>query len=137
ADVRASNLLGEKYVELTPGDIRHPAPSGTLIPRTRTSAPTELDDVLDVLDQPTRFALGAFISEEGRALVGRDRNLAAMLVRMPPALDRTRELVAGLAHDNRALGRLVTESDQILAAVGPQHRSLGHLVASAGGALDT
>jgi phospholipid/cholesterol/gamma-HCH transport system substrate-binding protein len=136
AAIRPSNLVGEKYVDLEPGDTSRPAPSGMLIPRSRTATPTELDDLLAVLDGDTRVALGIFLEEQGRALGGRGSDLASALVRLPPALDETRELVAGLARDNRALGRLIAESDRVLSPVSRERRSLGRLVEAAGGALD-
>jgi phospholipid/cholesterol/gamma-HCH transport system substrate-binding protein len=136
AAIRPSNLLGEKYVDLEPGDPSRPAPSGMLIPRSRTATPTELDDLLAVLDGDTRVALGIFLEEQGRALGGRGSDLASTLVRLPPALDETRELVAGLSHDNRALGRMIEESDRILSSVSRERTSLGRLVHAAGGALD-
>ena len=136
AAIRPSNLLGEKYVDLEPGDTSRPAPSGMLIPRARTATPTELDDLLAVLDGETRVALGIFFEEQGRALGGRGPDLASMLVRLPPALDETRELVAGLGRDNRALGRMIEESDRILSSVARERSSLGRLVQEAGGAFD-
>jgi phospholipid/cholesterol/gamma-HCH transport system substrate-binding protein len=135
--IRPSNLLGEKYVDLTPGDVHHPAASGVLIPRTRTAAPTELDDLLDTFDPDTRIALAVFLSEQGKSLIGRGGDLALTLSRMPRALDQARQLVGDLGHGNRALGRLVDESDRILVNVARHRRSLGHLVDVAGGTFET
>jgi phospholipid/cholesterol/gamma-HCH transport system substrate-binding protein len=137
ASIQSSNLLGEKVVALAPGDLRRPAPSGTLIPASRTSTPVELDDVLNTLDSQTRLALGTFLVEQGDALVGRSSDLAAALERLPPSLDDARRLIAGLATDNHALGRLIDRSDRILAATARERGPLGRLVDTAGGALDT
>lgn len=137
AAIRASNLLGEKYVDLMPGDVGRPARSGFEIPRSRTTTASDLDDVLSVLDLDTRVALMAFFVNEGEALVGRGGDLAATLHRLPPALDQAHALLEGLASDNHALTTLVDRSDRILAAVTPQRAALGRLVDSAGGALDT
>ncbi|MCW3041155.1 MAG: Virulence factor Mce family protein [Solirubrobacterales bacterium] len=136
AAVRASNLLGEKYVDLTPGnaDLR-PASSGFEIPRARTTTPSDLDDVLSVLDADTRVALSAFLVSQGQALVGRGRDLGTTLLRLPPTLDAVGLLVNGLALHNRALGQLVERSDRILATAAPQRSALGRLVASADGAF--
>jgi phospholipid/cholesterol/gamma-HCH transport system substrate-binding protein len=135
AAIRASNLLGEKYVDLEPGDVRDPAPSGHLIPRGRTTTSTDLDDVLSVLDSDTRAALASFLVGQGQALGANGTTVSAALRRLPPALDQATELVDGLAHDNRALGRLVARTDRALRAIGPQHAALGRLVDEAGRAL--
>jgi phospholipid/cholesterol/gamma-HCH transport system substrate-binding protein len=137
ASVRPSNLLGEKVVALAPGDARHPARSGALIPLAQTSTPTELDDVLNALDDDTRKALAVFLAEQGQALVGRGGDLAAMLARMPRALDDARRLVAELGSNSRALGDLVERTDRIVASVARQRGPLARLVDSAGGAFTT
>src|SRR5437773_1219897 len=57
ATARAADLLGEKFVDLDPGDRQNPAPSGTVIPPSRTGVAVELDDLINALDLPTRQAL--------------------------------------------------------------------------------
>jgi phospholipid/cholesterol/gamma-HCH transport system substrate-binding protein len=135
AKIRPANLLGEKYVDLERGDTDQPVPSGTRIPRERTDAPVELDDVLAVLDVPTRVRLGLLIDESGLALEGRGAELRETLVQLPPALDQAHELVAELSADERALERLVEESDRVLAELAPERRWLGRMVDNAEGAL--
>jgi phospholipid/cholesterol/gamma-HCH transport system substrate-binding protein len=137
AAIKPTNLLGEKVVQLAPGDLRAPAPSGTLIPTARTSTPTELDDVLDALDGDTRTALSIFLAESGNALMGRGGDLASTLERMPRALPAVRRVLADLGADDRALGELIDRSDRVVAAIAHQRRPLGRLVQSAGGALGT
>jgi phospholipid/cholesterol/gamma-HCH transport system substrate-binding protein len=137
ASIQPSNLLGEKVVALAPGDLRHPAPSGSLIPANRTSTPVELDDVLDTLNSQTRLALATFFVEQGDALVGRTGDLAATLERLPPTLDDAHRLIAELGTGNRALGELIDRSDRILASSARERGSLGRFVDSAAGALDT
>lgn len=136
AFVRPVNLIGEKYVDLDGGDTRRPQPSGTFIPLRRTGTPVELDDLIDTLDATTRTRLAILIDQNGRALLGRGGDLGATLRRLPPALDRAGSLVAALARDNQALGRLVEESDTVVGAIAGQRRALGRLVGSAGAALD-
>jgi phospholipid/cholesterol/gamma-HCH transport system substrate-binding protein len=137
ASITPSNLLGEKYVQLNRGDVRRPQPSGTTIPLERTSVETELDQVLDAFNHDTRQATAIFLAEQGNALLGRGQDLASLLERLPSSLASARQLVAGLGQDNVALGRLVEESDRILAIAAPQRAALGRLVSSASGALGT
>lgn len=135
AAIRASNLLGEKYVDLQPGDARRPAPSGHLITRDRTTTPSDLDDVLSVLDADTRVALASFLVGQGKALGGNGRAISAALRHLPPALDEATQLVDGLAVGNQQLGSLVERTDRVLVTVGRERPALGRLVDSAGGAL--
>ena len=133
--VRPVNLLGEKYVDLEPGDQRRPQPSRARIPLARTGTPVELDQLLNTLDASTRVRLQILIHESGEALVGRGADFGATLAALPPALDQARALVSGFAHDNRALGRMVERSDRVLAAMAGERRALGALVATTGDAL--
>jgi virulence factor Mce-like protein len=135
AYVRPVNLLGEKYVDLQPGDLGRPQPSGTLIPLARTGTPVEIDQVLDTLDATTRFRLRVLIDESGQALVGRGLDFGRTLSSLPPALDQAQALVGAFARDNEALGRLVDESDRVVGAIASKRRALGALVHTTGGVL--
>ncbi|HWF53883.1 MAG TPA: MlaD family protein [Solirubrobacteraceae bacterium] len=137
ASIHPSNLLGEKYVQLAPGDRVAPLASNALIPMARTTVSPELDQVLDTFNANTRDATAAFLAEEGDALLGRGSDLAATLQELPGSLDATRQFVAGLAHDNGALGTLIDQSDAILADATPRRLALGHLVNRADGLFTT
>lgn len=134
--IQADGLFGEKYAELTVGDVSRPMRSGATIPKRRTSVAVRLDDVFDAADLPTRQALEVLLREQGVAFAGRGRDLAAMLAALPPTLGSTGELVREFANDNRALGRLVDQSDRVVASVARERPSLGRFVGSAGRAFD-
>jgi ABC-type transporter Mla subunit MlaD len=135
AYVRPVNLLGEKYVDLEPGDQSRPLPSGSEIPLARTSTPVELDQLLDTLDASTRARLEILIDSSGEALAGRGRDFGATLGSLPPALDQAQAMVGAFAQDNQALGRLVDESDRVIGTMAGQRRALGKLVGTTSDAL--
>jgi phospholipid/cholesterol/gamma-HCH transport system substrate-binding protein len=135
AQIRDANLLGGKFVDIAPGYRGNAAPSGTMIPESRTGAPVDLDQVLDVLDPTTRARLDILISSTGLAFDGRGADFAELLRQLPPALDRTGALVSQFSVDNAALARLLQESSQLVAAITPQRRVLGALVDNADGAM--
>jgi phospholipid/cholesterol/gamma-HCH transport system substrate-binding protein len=137
ATVRAADLLGEKYVDLQPGNRQDPMPSAGEIPIARTGLAIELDDVLNALDVPTRDQLRVLLNEQGTAFAGRGQDLAALLAALPPSLDQTQQLLSQLGQNNAALGRLVDESDRVVAAVTDQRAPLGRLVGSAAATLRT
>lgn len=129
-DVRPANLLGEKYIQLTPGDKRRPLPESALIPLARTGVAVELDDILNTLDAGVRTRLRILINEIGVALAGHGKEFEQLLTGLPPTVEGARSVVAQLAAENRALGRLV---DRASVAVGPVHgkrRDVGRLVDS-------
>lgn len=137
AKVRPVNLLGEKYVDLDPGDLRQPVPSGTTIEKSRTAVPVELDDALNTLDPDTRGALRIIINEAGLSMAGRGADFNKTLADLPPALDKAEGVLGEAKAENVKLKGLITQGDRVLATVVPKGNDLGDLVASAGDALQT
>ncbi len=136
ATARAADLLGEKFIDVEPGNARRPAKSGLVVPPARTAISVELDDVVNALDLPVRNALATFINEQGIAYVGRGGDIAATLATLPRTLDRTGKLLNEFAADTRTLGNLIEESDRVVAAVARERDSLGRFVGAFGETLD-
>ncbi|HYF24580.1 MAG TPA: MlaD family protein [Baekduia sp.] len=126
AGVLAANLLGEKYVDLSLGDRRRPLPDGTVLRGART--PVQLDDVLNMLDTPTRARLRLLLNEAGIALLGRGADLNRLLDELPGSLDRTTALVEQVAGENRALGALVEHAERFAGTAARRRTELGRLV---------
>lgn len=131
AEVRASNLFGGKFLALLDGRGA-PLADGATVPRSRTSAPVEIDDVLDTLDPDTRTALGTVLVEAGVGLGGRGRDLRRFLAVLPDALPAVTTVVEDLRADRRTLGPLIEESDRVIAAFAADRRRIGRFVATAG-----
>lgn len=134
--IEPSNLLGEQVVVLSPGHVDRPAPSGTLIPRTRTAVPTLLDQVISSFGPDTRRAVAIFLAEQGEGLLGRGGDIATTLASLPRSLSSTTRLVSDLGADNRALGELIERSDRIVSEIAAHRAPLGRLVAEAGDVFD-
>ncbi|HEX4258625.1 MAG TPA: MlaD family protein [Streptosporangiaceae bacterium] len=80
ASVGARSALGQKFVELNPGDPSTGLlPADKVVPPVHTIGAQEISDVLAVLDEPTRQAIGSFVRNVGGGLAGhgQDFNLAA------------------------------------------------------------
>jgi phospholipid/cholesterol/gamma-HCH transport system substrate-binding protein len=135
AYVRPVNLLGEKYIDLRPGDLSHPLPAGAVIPLSRTGSPVELDDVLNMLDPGTRARMRIIINEAGVAMAGRGADFNSLLDRLPPALDQTGQLLNQIGQDNHTLQGLIVHSDRVISAITGRRDQLSGLVDSAGRAL--
>lgn len=137
AKVRPVNLLGEKYVDLDPGNLNRPQPSGSVIPDAKTSVPVEIDDVLNVLDPDTRTALRLLVNESGLALAGRGTNFNQTLTDLPPALDKAKEVVATVAAENKTLESLIDRGNKVIYSMNARRDDLGDFVDSASRALQT
>jgi virulence factor Mce-like protein len=135
--VRASNLLGDKFLALQPGDAGAPAPSGATIPAARVSFPVDLDQVLDVLDPTTRARLGVLLDQAGVAVTGRRTDIGDTLAVLGPGLGRVDRLVGDLHSDNAALQRTLVTADRWVAAFARERAPLARMVDTVAGTAST
>ncbi|MGE4426183.1 MAG: MlaD family protein [Solirubrobacteraceae bacterium] len=135
ARARPVNLLGEKFVDLDPGDVHRPAPSGTTIPARRTGSPVELDDVLNALAPDVRGRLRILINEAGVALAGRGADFNSLLQHLPPALDELDQTVTDLGRDTARMRHLIDAGERVASAVDRRRDDLVSLIDEAAGAL--
>jgi len=150
AILRFKTLLGETFVELSPGSPTAPKlrEGGSLSPRN--VAPTQqLDQVLSAFDAPTRRQLKKFLLNFSAALKDRGTDLNAALGSAGPAvdalsqvtniLDREQASVQALIRDGgttlRGLGRreadlqgLIREGDRVFSATASRDRGLTRTV---------
>lgn len=137
ATIKPTNLLGEKFVELDPGDRSAPEPSGVVIPRSRVTGSVDLDQVINVLDADTRTRLGILINEAGLGMTGRRADFSSLLAQLPPSLDSARALVGELVSDNHTLARLIVRGERFASRVTPERRALARMIDSAGETMRT
>lgn len=137
AVVRPVNLLGEKYVELQPGDAPQSLADGEAIPLARTDQALELDDIFNSVDMSVRARLRLIINEFGIAATGRGKDFGETLESMPRSLDEAEELLSSVASSTRALESAITSGDRVLRPISDQRRDLGDLIASAERTLRT
>jgi virulence factor Mce-like protein len=132
AQVTSLNLLGQKSLQLLPGNRRRPAPSGFTLAASRVTPATDLDQVLDVLAPETRSRLTILIDEAGAAFAGRRADISTLLNELPSSLSAGSNLLGQLDHDNQALARLVSNSDAFITSIDGQRPQLGRLVNTLG-----
>jgi phospholipid/cholesterol/gamma-HCH transport system substrate-binding protein len=144
--LRSKTLLGETFVELTPGDRgARKLPEGSRLPVRQVGETQGLDQVLSAFDEPTRRSFKRFLADFSAALDGRGEDLsnglassslaARELTDVMVALDAEQESVRGLVRDTgtvlRALGRrqadlqgLITAGEQVFSATAARNREL-------------
>src|SRR5205085_7207896 len=80
AILRQKTLLGETYVELTPGNRRGPKlADGAHLPRTQIERTVELDEILKIFDPQTKQAFRQWVAYSAQAIrapAGQDLNFA-------------------------------------------------------------
>src|SRR3954462_15153662 len=76
AILRQKTLLGETYVELTPGHRSARAiAEGGLLPASQVSDTVELDEIVRAFDPPTRAAFQQWMQAQGEAIGGQGQDL--------------------------------------------------------------
>src|SRR6185436_6772338 len=74
AVLRQKTLLGETYVELTPGRSEEKIPEGGELPDGQVKPTVELDEIFDSLDPETRAAFKGWQTELAKGIKGRGRD---------------------------------------------------------------
>jgi phospholipid/cholesterol/gamma-HCH transport system substrate-binding protein len=129
AILRQKTLLGETFVELTPGSRSAPLlPEGGQIPREQIADTQPLDRVLGMLDRPTRERLQELLVDGGALLDGRGADLNAALGNLAPATSRLAAALRILDHQRSALRTLVRDTGTVLQTVGDERESVAELV---------
>ncbi|MBV9213012.1 MAG: MCE family protein, partial [Actinobacteria bacterium] len=82
--VRPRSSLGLKYIQLTPGHSKHVLRPGDTIALKNATAPVEIDDFLNTLDQRTRKNSQAVLTGFGDAFAGRGPDLNVAIQSFAP-----------------------------------------------------
>ena len=118
--IRPQSLIGEKFVQCHPGTPGRPPLSagedGTpTVPLGNTHSPVDLDLVFAALRQPYAQRLAIILNELGTGVAGRAEDMNAAIRRANPALQEVNDVLRILDRDRAALGRLVEQSDRVIA----------------------
>ena len=85
AILRAKTLLGETYVELSPGTPAAPKiPDGGTIPQAQVSPTVQLDQIFSTFDPATRQAFQTWMQQAGIALTNRGEDFNAAFADLYP-----------------------------------------------------
>jgi virulence factor Mce-like protein len=111
---RPQSLIGEYFVECTPGTKGKVIPPGGTIPRAQTQSTIPFDLLQDVSQMPYRQRLTLIINELGATVAGRSGDLEQALRRAVPALTQTDNLLNLLANDSKTIQALTTDSNTVI-----------------------
>ena len=90
---------------------------GAMLPATQTGRTIELQEFLDVVNDPAGAALAALIVALGEGLEGRGEDAAAALDALKPALTETKELLEILGAQNQLLTALIDRAEPVAQAL--------------------
>ena len=132
AILRQKTLLGETYIELSPGSATAPKlKDGGSLPRGQIAPTVQLDQILSAFDPATRQAFETWMQQQGIALTGRGQDLNAALAELYPFATNVDSVLAVLNRDSAATSTLLNDGGQVLAAVTRSPSALQGLVNNA------
>jgi virulence factor Mce-like protein len=118
AILRAKSLLGETYVELSPGTASLPKiPDGGSIPPAQVAPTVGLDQILSTFDPVTRAAFQVWQQQDAIALTGRGQDFNAALAELYPFATNVDSVLAVLRRDSAATSTLLRDGGIVFSAL--------------------
>jgi phospholipid/cholesterol/gamma-HCH transport system substrate-binding protein len=128
AILRQKTLLGETYVELTPGsEGAEPVADGGTLAESQISPTVQLDEIYRTFDADTRRAFQSWMQEQAKAIGDHGRDVNDALGNLGPFAEDTATLVDILNRQEGAVTGLVSNTGVVFEALterGDQLRSL-------------
>jgi phospholipid/cholesterol/gamma-HCH transport system substrate-binding protein len=132
AILRQKTILGETYVQLTPGATNSPMlKDGALLARSNVTNAVQLDQIFDALDPKTRAAFRQWQQQLAVAVKGNDQNISDVIGNLPTFAADTTDLLQVLDVQQTAVVRLVQNGGTLFAALNKDPAALRDLITSA------
>jgi virulence factor Mce-like protein len=120
--VRARSALGLKYLEINQGVSSDGYAQGSIIPVSAAREPGDIEDFLNIFDEPTQDAVQANLVAFGNALAGRGPDLNAALGELPATLEFLEPVMENLSAPDTRLERFVVTLAAAAGEVAPVAR---------------
>src|SRR5215210_5340724 len=128
AILRQKTLLGETYVELTPGTSKETIPENGELADGQVKPTVELDEIFDSLDPATRAAFKGWQTELAKGIKGRGRDFNDALGTLPGFAADGADVLAVLDTQEGAVQRLVKNTGVVFGALTQDEAQLRNLI---------
>ena len=129
AILRQKTLLGETYVELSPGDRGSGLlEDGGALPRGQVADTVQLDEILRTFDPVTRQRFTTWFDQQGIAARGRADEISAGLALLTPFAEETDEVLSVLRVQSTATRGLIRDTGEVFAALTERKGQLRDLI---------
>jgi phospholipid/cholesterol/gamma-HCH transport system substrate-binding protein len=138
ATLRIKTLIGETYVELSPGDRAAGAlPDGGRLPDAQVAPDVALDQILATFDPATRRAFQTWMQAQAGAVLGRGQDINAAFGTLPTFADSTERLLATLDRQSADLRGLVASTGTFFNAISQRRGELSGLITASNNLFQT
>jgi phospholipid/cholesterol/gamma-HCH transport system substrate-binding protein len=129
AMLRTKTLLGETFVELTPGDAKGPMlKEGGRLPKAQVADSVQLDEIFRAFNQRTRDAFRVWMQGTAAALQGRGPDLSAAIAELGPFAEETNRLLRVLDSQHLAVRQLIHDGGSVFQALSERQGQLRGLI---------
>ncbi|MBX5468970.1 MAG: MCE family protein [Thermoleophilaceae bacterium] len=131
AILRQKTLLGETYVELTPGHrASGELPDGGTLAQGNVAQTVELDEIFRTFDPETRQAFRTWLQQQGTALRGRGQSLNDALGNLTPFAENTDKVLRVLDAQSAETSRLIRNTGVVFRSLAERDGQLRDLITS-------
>jgi phospholipid/cholesterol/gamma-HCH transport system substrate-binding protein len=136
--LRTKTLLGETYVELTPGNRNGPKlPDGGTLPSAQVEQSVQLDEIFRTFNPKTRAAFQSWMQEAAVAIGGRGASLSSALGEFDPTFTEFDRLFRVLDTQRLAVRQLFSNGAVALAALRGRQGELASLIRNSNAVFQT
>lgn len=138
AMLRTKTLLGETYIELTPGSRQGPElEDGATLPEANVAESVQLDEIFRTFNGKTRAAFQEWMRESAVAINGQGQNLSYALGSLEPTFTELDKLFRVLDSQRLAVGQLFRNGAATFTALRGQNGELANLIRSSDAVFST
>jgi phospholipid/cholesterol/gamma-HCH transport system substrate-binding protein len=138
AILRTKTLLGETYIELTPGSRQAPElGDGATLPEANVAESVQLDEIFRTFDAQTRAAFQEWMREAAVAINGQGQNLSYAIGGLEPTFDEFGKLFRVLASQELAVAQLFRNGATTFRSLRGREGQLADLIQSSNAVFQT
>jgi phospholipid/cholesterol/gamma-HCH transport system substrate-binding protein len=131
AMLRTKTLLGETYVELTPGSKEEaPLEDGGQLPAAQVAESVQLDEIFQAFNPETRRAFQTWMQEAAVAIEGQGQNLSYAIGNFEPTFKEFEGLFRVLNSQKLAVSKLFSNGAKTFEALRGREGELANLIRS-------
>jgi len=132
AILRQKTLLGETYVELTPGSGKSWVPEGGRLPDGQVADAVQLDEIFQALDPKTRQSFRDWQQDLAKGIEGRGQDFNDALGTLPGFAKDASDVLEVLDSQERAVQQLVKNTGVVFGALSQNESQLRNLITGSG-----